>query len=262
MFFYQAVRIAALCLENGDKKEFLSKRKNCLERMSQCMPQERLDKILASQGIGSRREMHAAIRKGQVTVNGTVIRMPDAKADPLQDRIQFMGKDLYYRKYLYLMMNKPAGVLSASRDPHAPTVIDLVPPEFSRRGLFPAGRLDKDTEGFVLITDDGELAHRILSPKKEIEKCYVAKLKSIPTKEDILAFADGIVFADGTLCRPAKLRLLEDKCPMAEIRIQEGMFHQVKRMFLARKNEVLWLKRTQIGGLSLDKDSNELEECF
>ena len=219
------------------------------------MPQERLDKILSSQGIGSRREVQALLRKGLVLINGETVRMPDVKVDPLKDRIQVAGKDLCYRKYLYLMMNKPAGVLSASRDPHAPTVVDLVPPEFRRRGLFPAGRLDKDTEGFVLITDDGGLAHRILSPKKEIEKRYVAQLRAVPNQEDVSAFARGITFPDGTVCRPAKLRVLEGEGqPMAEIRITEGMYHQVKRMFLARGNEVLWLKRTQIGGLPLDKD--------
>lgn len=219
------------------------------------MPQERLDKLLASQGVGSRREVQALIRNGKVTVNKKVVRAPDEKIDPDRDGVQVAGKDLRYRKHLYLMMNKPAGVLSASRDPHAPTVVDLVPPEFVRRGLFPAGRLDKDTEGFVLITDDGDLAHRILSPRKEIEKRYRAVVRRVPTEEDIRAFAQGIVFSDGTVCRPAVLRVLETgEPPVVEVRIREGMFHQVKRMFLARENEVVGLKRTQIGGLPLDKD--------
>ncbi len=221
------------------------------------MPQERLDKILASQGLGSRREAQSLIRGGAVSVDGAVVRAPDAKTDPETAAIQVEGKPLRYRRYLYLMMNKPAGVLSASRDPKAPTVVDLVPPSFRRRGLFPAGRLDKDTQGFVLITDDGDLAHRILSPKKEIDKCYEAVLRRPLTAEDIRAFAAGITLEDKTVCLPAELRILEQgETPRAEIRIHEGMFHQVKRMFLARENEVLWLKRTKIGGLALDSDLN------
>lgn len=217
------------------------------------MPKERLDKIIASQGIGSRREAQALIRSGQVAVNGTVVRRADFKADPASDILTLAGEPLHYNRFLYLMMNKPEGVLSASRDPHARTVIDLLPPEFTRRGLFPAGRLDKDTQGFVLITDDGGLAHRILSPKKKVEKYYEAVVRRVPTKEDIFAFSQGIALAGGTVCRPAKLRVLEEApCARVEITICEGMFHQVKRMFQARDNQVLHLKRTKIGGLALD----------
>ena len=139
------------------------------------MGKERLDKILASQNLGSRKECGLLIRRGEVAVNGVIVKKPDAKADPEVDILTVKGGEIRFRRHIYLMLNKPQGVLSASRDPHAPTVIDLLPEKLRRRGLFPAGRLDKDTEGFVLITDDGELAHRILSPKKEIEKWHVKK---------------------------------------------------------------------------------------
>ena len=152
------------------------------------------------------------------------------------------------------MMNKPAGVLSAARDPKQPTVLDLVPEEYRRSGLFPAGRLDKDTEGFVLVTDDGDFAHRILSPKRHVPKTYRAKIDGPLTEQMIKGFAEGVTLEDGVLCRPAQLLVLEEgEQPLCQVVLTQGMYHQVKRMFLAFDRRVLWLKRTAIGGLLLDE---------
>ena len=155
------------------------------------------------------------------------------------------------------MMNKPKGVISASEDKSVPTVVDLVPDELKRSGLFPAGRLDSDTTGFVLITDDGDFAHRILSPKKHVEKTYHALLERPLSESDIKSFADGIELKDGTLCLESKLRSLGGS--MAEVIIHEGKYHQVKRMFAAVGNKVLELRRVKIGGLSLDESLKEGE---
>ena len=163
---------------------------------------------------------------------------------------------LLIKEHLYLMMNKPAGVLSAARDPKQPTVLDLVPAEYRRTGLFPAGRLDKDTEGFVLITDDGDFAHRILAPKKHVPKTYHARIDGPVTEQMLQGFAEGVQLEDETeLCLPAQLRLLQEGDePLCEVVLTQGMFHQVKRMFLAYGRRVLWLKRVAMGGLMLDEN--------
>ena len=164
------------------------------------------------------------------------------------------------------MLNKPPGILCVSRDPKARTVVDLLPEPLRRKGLFPAGRLDKDTVGLVLLTDDGDYAHRILSPKKQIEKCYHARVDGPILPEHIEAFRNGTSLEDGTVCRPAGLRILEDGGnPLAEVLITEGRYHQVKRMFMSVNRQVLWLKRVSIGGLLLDGrlaegESRELTE--
>ena len=217
------------------------------------MPKERLDKILVSQGIGSRKEVQPLIRRGNVTVDGVVVRAVDFKVDPVQAEIQYNGAPLNFQRFVYFMLHKPAGVVSASRDPKEPTVVDLMPEHVRHRDLFPAGRLDKDTWGLLIITDDGDFAHRMLAPKNEIYKHYEAVVRDPVTQEDIDAFADGVVFADGTVCRKAGLQILQPgEHPRVEVRIHEGKYHQVKKMFLARGNEVLQLKRTRIGELSLD----------
>ncbi|MFU0831971.1 MAG: Pseudouridine synthase [Oscillospiraceae bacterium] len=217
------------------------------------MSVERLDKILSSQNLGSRKEVGALIRAGRAAVNGVTARHPAQKADPESDVITIDGKILNFKKNIYLMLNKPAGVLSASRDPHARTVVDLLPPELRRRGIFPAGRLDKDTRGLLILTDDGDFAHRMLSPKSHVTKWYEAVLESPVSKEDILMFRQGVKLSDGMTCLPAELSVLQDgKHPMALIGLHEGKFHQVKRMFAARGNRVLSLRRVRIGGLSLD----------
>ena len=217
------------------------------------MPKERLDKLLASQGLGSRSDMQKAIRAGRVTIGGTVCRSPADKIDPEDRELCLDGRPIQYRRYLYLMMNKPAGILCVSRDPKVPTVVDLLPAEFRRKGLFPAGRLDRDTVGLVIITNDGDYAHRVLSPAKKVVKRYQALLDGPVGTEEVKAFAEGVKLADGTLCRPAALRLLpQEPGPLAEVEITEGKYHQVKRMFAAVGRRVLWLKRCAIGGLILD----------
>jgi 16S rRNA pseudouridine516 synthase len=222
------------------------------------MGMERLDKILSSQNLGSRKEVGVLIRAGRVTVNGAKVWRPAQKADPELDVITVDGELLNFKKHIYLMMNKPGGVLSASRDPHARTVVDLLPPELRRRGIFPAGRLDKDTRGLLILTDDGDFAHRMLSPKSHVTKWYEAVLESPVSKEDILIFRRGVTLSDGTTCLPAELSVLHDgEHPTALIGLHEGKFHQVKRMFAARGNRVLSLRRVRIGGLSLDAELPE-----
>ncbi|MCI9414782.1 MAG: rRNA pseudouridine synthase [Clostridiales bacterium] len=214
---------------------------------------QRLDKIIASQGTISRTEVKKAIRSGRVTAAGTVCKDPAWKVDPDQVEIAFDGSPLGYRSFLYVMLNKPAGVLCVSRDPKVPTVVDLLPTAFRRKGLFPAGRLDKDTVGLVIITNDGEYAHRLLSPAAHVVKRYQARLDVPVGKEAAAAFAAGITLADGTKCRPAALRVLpQEEGRLAEVEITEGKYHQVKRMFAAVGCRVVWLKRCSIGGLLLD----------
>ena len=214
---------------------------------------ERIDKILASQNIGSRKEVQKIIKSGDVCINGEVCRKNDFKADPENDIITVRGQALNCRKHIYIMMNKPAGVLSASRDKNAMTVIDLLPSEYRRRGLFPAGRLDKDTEGLLIITDDGDFAHKMLSPKNHIEKRYVAVLDGEIKQDTISAFKKGIIFADGTKCMPAQLEvpdIYDQKTGI--VTICEGKFHQVKKMFACCGLNVVHLKRISIGNLHLD----------
>jgi len=213
---------------------------------------ERLDKFLVSQNLGSRKEVSRLVRAGAVTVNGLAARDSARKLDPETDRVAVNGEEISYRKHLYLMMNKPAGVLSATEDIRDGTVLDLLPPELTRRGLFPAGRLDKDTTGLLIITDDGDFAHRMLSPKSHVYKLYEAVTQRPVTEADIVAFAAGIS-QGGQDFAPARLWTRENngkETAMTEIR--EGKFHQVKRMFQAVGNRVISLKRLKIGGLWLD----------
>ena len=214
---------------------------------------ERLDKVLSSQNVGSRKEIGMMAKKGRITVNGVVVKKADQKVDPEQDVIAVDGVEITFQRFVYYMMHKPAGVLSAARDSRAETVVDLLPPEMVRRDLFPAGRLDKDTEGLLILTDDGDFAHRMLSPKKQIYKEYHARLDHPVGEVDIELFAKGLELPDMT-CLPAKLRILEDGAkPLVSIEICEGKFHQVKRMFAARGCTVTYLKRVRIGSLWLDE---------
>lgn len=218
---------------------------------------ERLDKIIASQGQYSRSEVKKLVKGGRVTIDGSVVKNSDIKADPNKNIIAVDGKVLRYKKHMYIMLNKPQGVVSATDDRDHKTVIDLVPKELMRDGLFPAGRLDGDTVGFVLITDDGDFAHEILSPKNHIMKTYHATLERPVTEDDIRAFKEGIELKDGTLCLEAEVRSLDSDTPMAEIKICEGKYHQVKRMFAALGNKVVFLKRVKMGELSLDESLEE-----
>lgn len=215
---------------------------------------ERLDKILSFALKISRTDVKKLMKKQSVTVNGAMVKSGDIKINPDMDEIRLNGSMVIYQKYIYIMMNKPEGVISASNDKSQETVVDLVPEELRRDGLFPAGRLDADTTGFMLITDDGDFAHRILSPKNHVEKTYHARLAQRLAEGDIEKFLTGIELKDGTLCLEARLSVLEDgDNPLVEVVIHEGKYHQVKRMFAALGNRVTELRRIKIGGLSLDE---------
>lgn len=218
---------------------------------------ERLDKIIASQGKYSRSEVKKLVKSGRVTLDGTVVKSSDVKADEGAD-IRIDGVSLNYKKHIYIMLNKPRGVISATEDRTQKTVLDLVPKELFRNGLFPAGRLDGDTTGFVLITDDGDFAHRILSPKNHIMKTYHATLRDPLSEEDIVRFREGLTLGDGTECLEAHVRVLESGGRnVAEIKICEGKYHQVKRMFASIGNKVLELRRVKMGELDLDSSLPE-----
>lgn len=211
----------------------------------------RMDKLLADTGRWSRKEARELLRQGRVTVNGTVIRQGDQKADPEGDDIRVDGAALGWSAHCYLMLNKPAGYLSATEDRSAPTVLDLVPPELRRPGLAPVGRLDKDTTGLLLLTDDGQLAHALLSPRRHVDKVYLARVEGTGDETDCLAFQQGIVLADGTKCLPARLELLAPG--LCRVTVREGKFHQVKRMLASRGLPVAALERRAMGPLELDE---------
>lgn len=219
------------------------------------MKTERLDKTLANISTIGRSEIKKIISSGRVTVNGVIIKKADTKIDIESDIITLDGKDICLKKYIYLMMNKPSGVVCAVTDKNCETVIDLIPNEYKRKGLFPVGRLDKDTEGLLIITNDGNFAHRVTSPNKNIYKTYHAVIDSDINESDIKAFENGIIFKDGTLCKKAYLKQLTfEENPVVEVKICEGMFHQVKKMLLVREKKVLYLKRVAIGKLKLDEN--------
>lgn len=216
--------------------------------------QQRLDKLISSQGSYTRKQAQQLIKDGLVKVDGITVRDRGFHIDPEVNSVILDGKEFAVEKFVYLMLNKPKGVVSATNDRSQKTVVDLVPDELKKRKLFPAGRLDMTTTGFVLITDDGDFAHRILSPKNHIEKTYEARLAESVTEEQLRMVADGIVLKDGTECLPAKLKILEDSdSPLVEIKICEGKYHQIKRMFAAAGNGVIELKRTKMGKLRLDE---------
>lgn len=217
------------------------------------MGTQRIDKIITSQGTMTRAQVRRLLKSGAVTVNGKTVKDSGAHVQPETDIITVNGEPLRYRRFIYIMMNKPSGVLSASRDPKAQTVIDLLPKELCRAGLFPAGRLDKDTTGFVLITDDGDFAHKILSPSRRVEKLYEAQLDRPVGEKEAAAFADGLTLEDGFECLKAHLEPLGDNPPAARVTVCEGKFHQVKRMFAAVGATVVALKRLAIGGVRLDE---------
>ena len=224
---------------------------------------QRLDKLIASQSTRSRSETVTLIRRGRVTVDGVVCRDPSCKVDADACAITVDGESLFYREFVYIMLNKPAGILCVSRDPKVPTVVDLLPDEMKRKNLFPAGRLDKDSVGLVLLTDDGEFAHRLTAPKREVEKRYLVRLDGPLSDDQCRAFESGLVLADGTPCRPAKVRVEEEgMAPLVEVRITEGRYHQIKRMFGVLDRGVDYLKRIAIGGVELDKTLAEGESRY
>ena len=214
----------------------------------------RLDKYLADMGKGTRSEVKKAISKGLVRVNGTVVRKPETKLDIEKDQVLYEGESVGYAQFEYYMLNKPAGVISATEDKHERTVVDLIEDK-KRKDLFPVGRLDKDTEGLLLISNDGELAHRLLSPSKHVDKVYYAKIDGVVTEADVEAFQTGTDIGEEKLTRPAKLQILNSgEMSEIELTIREGKFHQVKRMFHAVGKEVVYLKRLQMGSLMLDEN--------
>ena len=210
----------------------------------------RLDKFLSEQGVASRKELKEIIRSGRVSVDGVRQCLPEAKIDPERSVILVDGKQISSRRSHSYMLHKPLGVVTATEDRSEKTVLDLLPPELRRLGLFPVGRLDKDTSGLLILTNDGDFAHRVISPKSTVEKCYSARVEGVLDEEDCRAFLEGITLKDGTRCLPAKLEILEkDRCL---VRVIEGKYHQVRRMLASRGKPVLTLHRLSIGALTLD----------
>ena len=213
----------------------------------------RLDKYISSQLENlSRSDIKRIVKSGKVSLNDKPVKLYDIKIIPNKDKVTLDGEEIKYKEHIYLMLNKPQGVVCSTRDGLSPTVLSLVPPKLSRKGLFPAGRLDKDTEGFVLITDDGELAHRMLSPKNHVPKIYYVELLNNVEESYKEKFKEGIILKDGIKCLPSEIYFLGDEPKNCLVVLHEGMFHQVKNMFMAVGNKVEFLKRIQIGALPLD----------
>ncbi len=212
----------------------------------------RLDKILSDTGRWSRKEAKDLIRHGRVSIDSQVVTSSDAKFDPTAVTLSVCGEVISHEAYTYIMLHKPAGLLSATQDRQQGTVLDLLSPELQKRQLFPVGRLDKDTTGLLLLTNHGELAHRLLSPRYHIDKVYLAQTDGTVNDADCAAFRQGIVLADGEVCLPATLTPLPDQPDHCLVTLQEGKYHQVKRMLASRGKPVLTLKRLSMGELRLD----------
>lgn len=213
---------------------------------------ERIDRFISERTDMSRKDVKLLLKKGGVKVNGKTVTDSAAKIDPENDTVNADGKDLVYRKHTYVMLNKPEDYVCSTRDGRSETVMSLVPEELRTRDMFPAGRLDKDSKGFVFLTDDGELAHRILSPKKHLTKCYLVRLEKEYSEDYEEAFASGLVIDGDEKCLPAKVCGISHDRYFALVGLDEGKFHQVKRMFQAVGNKVVSLFRVQIGGLVID----------
>jgi 16S rRNA pseudouridine516 synthase len=214
----------------------------------------RLDKLLSNMGYGTRKEVKQLMKKGAVRVNEETVKDAALHVDTVKDEITILGERVVYKEFMYLMMNKPQGVISATEDKRDQTVIDLLDTEYNIFEMFPVGRLDKDTEGFLLLTNDGKLAHNLLSPKKGVPKTYYAHIEGIVTEEDTMRFSEGVILDDGYETKPGQLRILKSAdISEIELTITEGKFHQVKRMFEAVGKQVVYLKRLSMGPLSLDE---------
>ena len=223
------------------------------------MPRMRLDKLLAHLNCGSRKEVQAMIRAGRVQVNGAVERDPAAKVDSDSAQVMLDGQAQMYQAQRYYMLNKPAGVITASRDARHETVLDLFPEDI-RRGLFAVGRLDKDTEGLLIVTDDGALSHALMSPSRHVYKVYEATVEGELTPDAEARFEKGLTLKDGTVCLPARLeRLAGDGAQRVRVTLREGKYHQVKRMIAAVGGVVVQLRRVQLGSLQLDSALKEGE---
>ena len=220
----------------------------------------RLDKMLSDCQVASRRELKSILKNGEVTVNGEVVKNGAVHISPETDDVYYKGRKVVYEKYIYLLMNKPAGYISATEDKYQKTVLDIIPDEFKGYNLFPAGRLDIDTEGMLILTNDGDTAHKMLSPKKHVEKEYFARVEGTLADDDITAFENGLDLGDFTSL-PSKLCIVSSgDVSEAKITICEGKFHQVKRMFEKVGKTVIYLKRIRMGSLYLD-DNLDLGEC-
>jgi 16S rRNA pseudouridine516 synthase len=219
------------------------------------MSSERLDKVLANMGYGTRKEVKALAKKGKVTVNGLKVKDSSIHIDTEKDEIVVSGERLVYREFIYLMLNKPQGYISATEDDRDKTVIDLLYYEEQIFEPAPVGRLDKDTEGLLLLTNDGELNHKLLSPRSHVPKKYFAHIEGAVTSKDVKKFAKGVTLEDGYKTMPAELTILKEAdISEIEIVIYEGKFHQIKRMFEAVGKKVIYLKRTEMGTLKLDEN--------
>lgn len=254
--------------------------KNSLKKKSPMKNTQRLDKLLSNFGFGTRSEIRSFAKDGVIKVDGSIVNDASLHVNPENSRIEMNGKLLNYRKFIYIMMNKPVGVISSTHDNKLKTANDLLPDEFSCFNLFPAGRLDIDTEGMLLLTNDGQLAHNLLAPKKHVSKRYYALIDGLVTDEDVKLFKGGVILDDGYKTMPAELEIIiksqNDKecksgkksesksisegraisgkqCSEIELVLHEGKFHQVKRMFEATGKKVVYLKRIQMGGLKLDE---------
>lgn len=215
----------------------------------------RLDKLLANAGYGSRKDVKVLLKKKQVTINDAIVSDGSIHINRTSDKVRVQGNVINYQEFVYLMMNKPKGVISATKDNKHKTVIDLLDNSLMKRDIpFPVGRLDKDTEGLLLLTNDGKLAHQLLSPKKDVEKTYYAKIQGVVLEKDVVAFQKGVTLDDGYITKPAKLVIIKsDVVSEVEVTLTEGKFHQVKRMFAAVNKKVVYLKRIRMGGLILDE---------
>lgn len=226
----------------------------------------RLDKLLANMGYGSRKEVKQLLKQKEVTVDGEVVKNAAMHVDPENQIVEVFDERVHYIEFIYIMMNKPPGVISATEDLRDKTVIDLLDPFIQHFEPFPVGRLDKDTEGLLLLTNDGNLAHNLLSPKKHVPKTYYAKIKGVVTEEDVEAFKRGVELDDGYVTKPGELVILQSgDTSEIELTITEGKFHQVKRMFESVGKKVTYLKRISMGSLKLDEtlelgDYRELTE--
>ncbi len=214
------------------------------------MAVKRLDRLLSELGVATRSELRLMIKSGRVTVDGVAAVQSDMKIEEQGHTICVDGVALCTSRLRYFMMDKPEGVLSATEDKRQETVLDILPPDIRRIGLFPVGRLDKDTSGLLLLTNDGDFAHRVISPKSGIEKLYYAEVDGVPDETDVIAFEAGLILGDGTKCLPAKLVPLgENRC---HVIVMEGKYHQVKRMLASRRKPVVKLRRLAVGSLELD----------
>ena len=211
----------------------------------------RLDRFIAETTELSRSQAAKVIRLGAVSVNGVQVRSPEQKLDECSDEVRYCGQHCVYRKYYYYLLNKPTGVITASKDPKQTTVLDLFPSEIRKHGIFAVGRLDKDTSGLLLVTNDGTFAHRVIAPASGIDKVYAAKVEGTPTEEDAARFREGLELSDGTHCLPACLAVTgENRCLVT---VREGKYHQVRRMLAAIGKPVQTLSRISMGGIELDR---------